>query len=212
VRLDEIFAAIGSGRFPPADGSVRVVPSPTGLSDAVCAFTAHTVIAAPVAEEEVKAHLPAGDLGAPLEAAFLSWLGGHIGSSSGSLDVVLVSTERPGNHDPSLVPRADLSAHPRVARAMRYREEVIVFADALEHGVVIMGRGLGGRMEVSVEVSPSHWGKGLGRRLFRTARTLSPGGEPLFAQVAPGNAASLRAVLAAGYTPIGSEVLFPKNP
>jgi RimJ/RimL family protein N-acetyltransferase len=30
----------------------------------------------------------------------------------------------------------------------------------------------------------------------------------VFAQVAPGNAASLRAFLAAGFRPIGSEVLF----
>ena len=33
-------------------------------------------------------------------------------------------------------------------------------------------------------------------------------GDVVFAQVAPGNAASLRAFLAAGFSPIGSEVLF----
>jgi len=35
-----------------------------------------------------------------------------------------------------------------------------------------------------------------------------PEGDVVFAQVAPGNAASLRAFLAAGFRPIGSEVLF----
>jgi hypothetical protein len=33
-------------------------------------------------------------------------------------------------------------------------------------------------------------------------------GAPLWAQVAPANTASLRAFLAAGYRPVGAEVLF----
>jgi hypothetical protein len=94
---------------------------------------------------------------------------------------------------------------------MRYREDVTVFSDSLEHGVVILGRGLAGRMEVSVEVSPERQGSGVGRRMFGAARNLVPHDEPLFAQVAPGNAASLRAILGAGFRPIGSEVLFPKG-
>ncbi|HXM55375.1 MAG TPA: hypothetical protein VOB72_08295, partial [Candidatus Dormibacteraeota bacterium] len=40
---------------------------------------------------------------------------------------------------------------------------------------------------------------------------LAPAGEPVFVQVSPGNAASLRVVLAAGYRPIGSEVLLPRR-
>jgi len=38
-----------------------------------------------------------------------------------------------------------------------------------------------------------------------------PRGERVFVQVAPGNAASLRAVLAAGFHPIGAEVLLLKD-
>jgi hypothetical protein len=212
MHLDEIFRAAGMGDFRPPDGAVRVVPPPNGPADAVCAFTAHTVIAAPVSEAEVRAHLPEGDLGAPMEASFLAWLAGRIGSSSGSLDVVLAATGSDRSHDAvSLRPREDLLTHPRVARAMRYREEVTVFSDPLEHGVVILGRGLAGRIEVSVEILPGRRGSGLGRRLFGAARDLVPHDEPLFAQVAPGNAASLRAILGAGFRPIGSEVLFPKS-
>jgi hypothetical protein len=44
--------------------------------------------------------------------------------------------------------------------------------------------------------------------MLAAARALIPPGEPVFGQVAPGNARSLRAVLAAGFKPIGSEVLF----
>lgn len=44
--------------------------------------------------------------------------------------------------------------------------------------------------------------------MLLAARALVPEGEIAFAQVAPGNASSLRAFLAAGFSPIGSEVLF----
>jgi len=40
------------------------------------------------------------------------------------------------------------------------------------------------------------------------ARTLLPQGTPLWMQVAPGNAQSMRAVYSAGFRPIGSEILF----
>ncbi|NEC76087.1 GNAT family N-acetyltransferase, partial [Streptomyces rochei] len=45
------------------------------------------------------------------------------------------------------------------------------------------------------------------RRLVAAARRLA-GGEPVWAQVAAGNARSLRAFQAAGYRPVGSEALF----
>jgi len=37
------------------------------------------------------------------------------------------------------------------------------------------------------------------------ARHLVPGGAPVWAQIAPANAASVRAFLAAGFTPVGAE-------
>jgi hypothetical protein len=40
---------------------------------------------------------------------------------------------------------------------------------------------------------------------------LIPEGEHLFAEASPGNAASVRAVLAAGYLPVGSECLFSRG-
>jgi hypothetical protein len=43
------------------------------------------------------------------------------------------------------------------------------------------------------------------------ARHLTPSGEPLFAQVAPGNVASLGVVAAAGFRPVGAEVLFHRG-
>lgn len=46
-----------------------------------------------------------------------------------------------------------------------------------------------------------------GRELIRDALGLVPADEPVFAAVAPGNARSLRAFLAEGFTPVGSEVI-----
>jgi ribosomal protein S18 acetylase RimI-like enzyme len=65
---------------------------------------------------------------------------------------------------------------------------------------------------MGLEIKPEHRDKGLGRSLIRAAARLAPDGEPLFAQVTPGNARSVRAFLAAGYRPIGSEVVLLKRP
>jgi RimJ/RimL family protein N-acetyltransferase len=104
--------------------------------------------------------------------------------------------------------RRDLDSHPRVARSARYREDLRVYSDRTDAGVVVIGRGLARRWEVSVEVAREARNGGLARRLALAARALVPAQEPLWAQVAPANAASVRAILAAGYRPIGAEVLF----
>jgi RimJ/RimL family protein N-acetyltransferase len=75
-------------------------------------------------------------------------------------------------------------------------------------GLLTVGRGIAGRWEAAVEVEPSARGRGLGTALARAARTFQPAGAPLWAQVAPANTASLRAFLAAGFRPVGAEVLF----
>jgi GNAT superfamily N-acetyltransferase len=94
-------------------------------------------------------------------------------------------------------------------RALRYRDEVRVWRTPDHAGHVLVGRGLAGRWETAFEVRPEARGQGLGRRLAASAAALVPPGEPVFAQVSPGNAASLRALLAAGYVPMCAEVLLP---
>lgn len=73
--------------------------------------------------------------------------------------------------------------------------------------MITIGRGLAGRWEVAIEVDDGFGGKGLGRALARAARHLVDEDRPLWAQIAPGNAASVRAFLAAGYQPVGQETL-----
>jgi GNAT superfamily N-acetyltransferase len=200
------------GRPPAPDGAVEVLPPLPGPVDAVLAFTAHHVVVAGVDPALVAARLPAGDLSAPMRPAFLGWLAAQTGSQPGGQDVVLAAEGLGGEPPLELVPVADPAGHPRAARALSYRTGVKAWTDPRGAGMLLLGAGLAGRRELAFEVAPAWRGRGLGRRLVAAARHLTPPGEPLFAQVAPGNAASLRAVLAAGLRPVGAEVLFVRQP
>jgi GNAT superfamily N-acetyltransferase len=210
-RLLRLLEDAATGNPPPADGAVEVWPAPEGAVDAVLGFTAHHVVAAGVDPHLVAARLPAGDLGAPMSAGFLSWLGERLGSHPGSLDVVLAAPGLGGTPPLELRAGVDPQRHPRVARALRYRDDLRAWTDPDGAAVLVLGRGLAGRREVAFEVDPAVRNRGLGRLLVTAARHLTPPGEPLFAQVAPGNAASLRVVEAAGFRPIGAEVLFHRD-
>lgn len=72
---------------------------------------------------------------------------------------------------------------------------------------MLVGHGVAARWEVAIEVDPGYRGHGLGRALASAARHLVPAGRPLWAQIAPANAASVRAFLAAGFRPVGAEAL-----
>jgi hypothetical protein len=209
--LGRLLADAAAGHFPPADLDVEVVGPPPGRSDVAVAFSAHSVIASPIPAGEVLARLDPRDPGAPMSAPFLAWLATRLGTSAGMLDLVMVA-DRIAEADADLplvaATAAGTDAHGRVERARRYRDDVSVHADPAGRGIVILGRGVAGRLEVGVEVSEAHRGRGLGAALARSARVLVGPEEPLFAQVTPGNVASVRAFLAAGYRPICSEVLF----
>jgi GNAT superfamily N-acetyltransferase len=198
------------GRPPAPDGAVEVLPGLPGPVDAVLAFTAHHLVVADVDPELVAARLPDGDLAAPMGPAFLAWLGGRLGCRPGSLDVVLAAEGLGGAPPLELLRQADPGRHPRVAEARRHRSDLEVWSDPERAGLLLLGRGLAGRRELAFEVEPARRNRGLGRRLVAAARHLTPPGEPLFAQVAAGNAASLRALEAAGFRPLGAEVLFDR--
>jgi GNAT superfamily N-acetyltransferase len=201
------------GRFPAFDFAVEVVDPPPGPFDVLVGFTGHYVLAGPVTTEEVQAQLPEGDLTAPVRPPFLTWLGQRLGTGAGILDGVLTALGT-GRGAESLVSVADLAEHPRAAAASRQRSGVDVYSDAARSGVVTLGRGLVDRWEVSIELDPAARGQGQGRALLADALGLVPSGDAVFAQVSPGNAASLRSFTAAGFSPIGCEILFrrPETP
>lgn len=200
--LAELFRAVAAGRFPPVDGGVEVVPAPAELElEAVIEFTGHAVVATnlPAAAVQAQGYDAFGGIVSP---RFLQWLAGPTGEV-GSHDAVLV---RLGTGRPHLAARTDLDNHPRVRAARRRRRDVTVYGD--ERGLITVGRGLSDRWEVSVELLPgTEPDAGAGRELISEAVGHVEDSVPVFASVAPGNAASLRAFLACGFKPIGAEVI-----
>lgn len=207
--LTRLFMAAADGQFPPADGLVEVVPGPPGRSDAVVAFTAHNVVAADLDPGHVLSRIDPADLGAPMSAEFLAWLATRLETRAGVLDMVMVAPRPgPGEDLPELISRPDFVAHPRLERSRRYRTDLRCYSDRQDRALIVVGRGLARRWEMGIEVRPDHHRRGLGTALARATARVGPQDEPLFAQVSPGNTASVRAFLAAGYRPICSEVLF----
>jgi len=209
--LLRLFLDAADGRFPPVDGGVTVLgPLPGGLECSV-AFTGHAVIATSLPAAEVHRMNPDG-FGASLAPDLLRGLAGPKGRI-GVVDVTLAArgtggADTTGATDaaPRLSERADLEGHPRVVYARELRTRVRTFGD--ERGLVTLADGLGGRRELSTELhEPQNGVHGLGRSLPLDALSLVPAGEPVFAAVSPGNSRSLRAFLAAGFTPVGSEVV-----
>jgi GNAT superfamily N-acetyltransferase len=184
------------------------LPQPSERDSGVISFTAHAVIFTAADPGWVAKQLPPDDLSGPLSPSFLVALCTHTNRTAGSVDMLTCTTPLPGPAAAELTPITG-KQHARVARALLHRDEVRVWQAA--GGVVIIGRGVAGRWEVAVEVDPRHRGRGLGRELATAARHLVPEPAPLWAQIAPGNAASVRAFLAAGYRPVGAEVLLSRD-
>jgi len=184
-------------RFPPADGEVEVVPPYLDGVEAMVSLTGHAVAATRVPARVLREAGADGFAGAT-SAAVLATLAGR-GGEVDVLDALLVAR---GTGRTGLPERRDLADHPRVRYAQTWRSDVHVHGD--ERGLVTVARGIGGLPELSFEVVPGRRGWGVGRALLTDGLGLVPEGEPVLAAVAPGNAASLRAVLAAGFVPVGS--------
>lgn len=200
--LLEILDAAASGVFPAADGGVDVLPPDSDGTRAIVAFTGHAVVLTDASAAEVADRTPDGGFGSSLDPAFQEWLAGdtHV---VGNLDAVLV---RRGVGGGRRSPTREHDAHPRVVRAREHRRNVNVYGT--EHGVVMLGTGLVGRRELALELfEPSSAPRGTGRALIAEGLAHVPSDELVWAQVTPGNARSVRAFLAAGFVPVGSEVL-----
>lgn len=206
--LSALLTDAACGRFPPADGEVTVVPQPSERDAGVFAFTAHAVVFTDADAEWVRHQLPPGNVSAPLGSAFLQKLATATNRRAGSIDMLCYAMSLGGPPPLDLVPQPE-STHSRVLRALNYRDEVRTWR--ADGGIVLIGRGVAGRLETAVEVDDDRRSRGLGRRLAIAARHLIPDGAVLWAQVPPANAASVRAFLSAGFTPVGAEVLFSSH-
>ncbi|MFI9810366.1 GNAT family N-acetyltransferase [Streptomyces sp. NPDC052301] len=207
--LRDILDAAAQGVFPPADGGTTVVPQPSERHAGVMAFTAHSVVFLDEDPEWVHETLRGVDsdaLAAAMNPRFLTALLERTGRRAETVDAVWAGTPLPGAPPLALTEIRDAS-HPRVRYARGRRDDVRAWT--ADGGVLVTGRGVAGRLEVSVEVDEDVRHRGLGRRLAAAARHLVT--EPLWAQVAPGNARSTRAFQAAGYRPVGAELLLQRK-
>jgi hypothetical protein len=201
------FDELAHGRFPPPDGQIDVLPAPDDIAGAVIGLTGHLLVAAAVDPAACVARFGPGDFSNWLAPATTLWLGEQISARPMTHDALFCRIAD-GSGVPDWLHLVDAYDHPRVDRATRYRDGNQVFVADDDEAVLIIGRGLAGRWEVGFEVAPGARTRGLGRKVAAAAVAIVPAGEPIWAQVAPGNAASMRAVAAAGYRPMGSEVLF----
>lgn len=170
---------------------------------AVVSFTAHVIVAADVDQDWLSRQLGRWQLSDAFLPPFLGALSTRLGCRVNAIDMVALAPPAAGTA--ALALHKEDQDHPRVRRARRYRDGVTVWVT--DGGLLTVGRGLSGRWEVGLEVAPTHRGRGLGRALASAARHVTPDGRPVWAQIAPGNAASGRAFLAAGYRPVGMEAL-----
>ena len=227
--LAALLDAVATGQFPAADGSVVILPQPSERDAGVIALTGFAVIFADTGPDWVTTQLSPGDLSGPLSPGFLHALSNRLGRHSHNIDMLTCADPLAGPPSQELglteltpgsdMPSADhpgaartantADAHPRIARALRHRDDVRAWQT--RGGVVMLGRGVASRYEVAIEVDPAHRGRGLGAELAKAARHLVPDGAPLWAQIAPGNAASVRAFLAAGFRPVGAEALLSRD-
>ncbi|HEY0806589.1 MAG TPA: N-acetyltransferase [Pseudonocardiaceae bacterium] len=207
AELADLMREIADGYPPRQVPELLVLSPPDERSVGVLAFAGYNVVSADVPEEWIRNWLPEPDLAAPLQPPFLTVLAAATGRTLDNLDMTLVAsaTGRDNGMDLTELDEFLEPLPPRLARALAQR--IGVRAWRCPGGLLTLGRGVGGRWEVSVEVEPALRGFGLGRGLFTAARGLLPAGAHVWAQVAPGNAASVRAALAAGFRPAGAEVL-----
>ena len=206
MSVREVLESAARGTPPPVDGLVDLVPRPAGVVAAVLGFTGHHVVAADVERAWLDERVAPWDLSAPFSPSFLGVLGERVGVRAGTLDVVLIATRPPTQL--RLRQLSEAEAAPFLAGSPHPRREARVWQTHDGAGTVIVARGLADRWELRFDVAEVRQGRGLGRALAGVAPALVPPTELLFAQVAPGNVASLRALLGAGYRPIGGEVLF----
>jgi hypothetical protein len=217
-----------AGRFPPVDGGwQRVPPWRPGL-EGIVAFTGHAVLAlAPDVTDERLAGFGVNGLGGAHDPRLIAALAGPDGWIA-SLDVLLAGhgTGHPGaagadpagagpaSAGPRLVDRPDLAAHPRLLFAAQIRDQprILGYPDLGRSALAVVSRGLGGLTELSFELELQRRGTGSGAILISDAMSTIPAGQLVIAAIAPGNAASLRAALTAGFVPLGSTQLFRRRP
>jgi GNAT superfamily N-acetyltransferase len=184
--------------------------------EGIVAFTGHAVLAlAPDIPDSRLVELGVDGFGGAHNPRVIAALAGPDGWLD-SLDVLLAGRGNGGStgSGQGLVDRPDLAGHHRAQFAARIRDQprILGYPDLRRSALAVVSRGLAGLTELSFELEPQRRGTGGGAALISAALSTIPAGQLVIAAVAPGNAASLRAALTAGFAPLGSMQLFRRAP
>jgi hypothetical protein len=193
--------------LPPVDGTVAACSAPSGPCAVAVAIGGFSMVAANVPPEWVSAHVPAGPGGAVAPPLLAALADRHRVPTPG-VDVLLVARK-----PPQAGPRAALVPSEAVDLAWAAdRTDVECWAAADGGGVIMIGRGPGGRLDLRVELEGAErqWLTPAtvvrGRDLLEAARTLAEG--DLFASVPAYDATALRTYLCGGFRAVGAEARF----
>jgi hypothetical protein len=192
------------------DPTIAVCSAPPGPCAVAVALGGLSVVAADVPREWVCEHTPTGP-GAAVSPHLVEALAVRLGVPTPPVHVLLAARK-----PPQAGPRAALRPGGRVRPDWADRRtEVVAYTDT-EGGVIAIGRGPGGRWDLSVEFEDAErpWLSASavvqGRELLEAARTVAPG--DLFASVPAHDATGLRTYLCGGFRAIGAEALFLTRP
>jgi GNAT superfamily N-acetyltransferase len=203
--LRELMVALEAGQSPPPDCGITIVAEREWPG--VFSFSQHHLIAADVDPAWIRAQLPPGSSQSrPMSGEFLAALGRQLGGRTSDGIAMMLYAPRLARPLPNMPPLVEVGAdhHPRIIRSALYRRDVRAWTTA--GGCMTLGRGVGGRWELSVEVDPEYRQRGLGLALLQAGQYLVEG-EYLWAQIAVGNALLIRNSGRYGWTPAGAEAL-----
>ena len=211
--LAGLITAAAAGRFPAPDGGWRRVPPWRPGLEAVVSFTGHAVFAvAPDIPDHQLVALGADGFGGAHDPRLITALAGPEGWID-CLDILMAGRGTGRAGAPPLIDRPDLAGSRRAEFAARIRSHprLLGYPDPGRSALVIISRGIAGLTELSFELEPGRRGRGGGSQLAADALSMVPAGQLAVAAVAPGNAASVRALLSAGFLPLGSVQLFRRT-
>lgn len=203
------------GEFPDDGSDVEVGPALAGPCDAVAFLPGRTVVAADVDEQWVTDELARERQRGPEDAStglgrFVAAMAARLGDPPTYASVLTAAPHRAaviggrfrrtGRADPGWAAyRTDVTSY-------HYDSPSVA-------GDVDVGRGPGGRWDVFVRVDREARGGGGGsRQLLAAALTLVPPGEELYGAAPVHDIRALRTMLAGGFRPVCTEVLFLTRP
>ena len=212
--LARLLRSVVAGSPPDADGGWTRVSPWIPTVQAVVAFTGHTIVAVSYDITDAQlVDLGVDGAGGALSPRVFATLAGPTGWI-GAPQLLFAALGTGAGQHTELASRSYLARHPYVEASRRSHQDLQILGagegDAVD--LVVLSRGVAGVREVGVYVHPAGRGRGRGATLARAALDAVPENEVTLASSTLGDAAALRALTSAGFTPIGAVQMFSNRP